>query len=240
MPDRSSDRTTLDDFLTMADLRDETAALAAEGAREGRRIFGAADLDGFARAAGAVEVGVAPVVPRIVNAGADRAPFVDDHVLTVDEIIAQQDARHGDDDDQVPGSKYADLEECAAGTKRVHGRSGGGDKGPRARRTGGAANPPISGPTKVAHEHWDGDHRSGKVRPVVVGARVTVESKDALDADQSASNGEVMEEVALIMQATGKTKREVLDQLQRWRETGMVDPEIADAVPSAPSAESAA
>jgi hypothetical protein len=233
----------IDDFL------DETLALAeaAAGGSRARRCATAEELDAFARAAGAVGVVDGTVGPRIVlprepvirrlsNRAIATAVEIDDHVPTVDEIIAREDARFGGvegDPDWVAGSTYAGMEECAAGKKRVHGRSGG-DKGPRVRRTGGTANPPLSGPTKVAHEHWDEDQRGGKVRPVVVGARVTIESKDALDADKTASNGEVMESVAIVMRKTGRSKQQVLEALNRLAETGMVDPDLADALPAAP------
>ncbi|MGD0053262.1 MAG: hypothetical protein ABSD03_15775, partial [Vulcanimicrobiaceae bacterium] len=117
----------------------------------------------------------------------------DDTQLSVDLIMAREDARRArgeggvaGDPDQVPGETYEGLDEIARGKKRVRGKSGS-DKGPKARRR-------PTGGEPMAHENWD-HLRGGRVRPVVVSARVTTESKDALDADQSVSNGQVMEGV---------------------------------------------
>ncbi|MDB5069598.1 MAG: hypothetical protein JWM87_709 [Candidatus Eremiobacteraeota bacterium] len=232
---------------TLDDLLDETERIAADGVVAARARFRtAAELDVLATAMGAVEVIdgttgpriVIPREPRIVRSitieEADAAGPADYGVTSPDAVIAREDARHGGfdgDPDQVPGSTYADLEECAAGKRRVRGASGG-DQGPKARRTGGAGS--MAGPTKVSQENWDHERgvTGGKVRPVVVGARVTHESKDVLDADQSASNGEVMESVAIVMRKTGRTKQQVLDELSRLAETGMIDPDVADALPT--------
>jgi hypothetical protein len=234
---------------TLDDLLEETAELTGDGARIGRRrVYTAADLDAFAESAGLHEVIdgttgpriVAPREPRVMRAftleEAAAAGPVDYGLSNPDAIIARQDARFGGvggDPDHVPGATYDGIEECARGARRVNGKSGG-DKGPKARRTGGGGS--MVGPTKVAHENWDHERgvTGGKVRPVVVGARVTNESKDALDADQTASNGEVMETVAIVMRRTGKTKAEVLAAIERMSETGMIDPDVADAIPAKP------
>jgi hypothetical protein len=162
---------------------------------------------------------------------------VDDHVSTPDELIADEDARRterirrrgGQSED---GGTYADLHECQA--NRVTHAPGGG-KG-----TGKAK--PLKGATAdQLHERLlmsgpDEKH----LRPLVVAGRVSAESKDILDADKTASNGEIMDEIGILMQKTGKTKAEIIDLLRRSGETGCFDPEVVDAMPKPPAGNGAA
>lgn len=154
----------------------------------------------------------------------------DDHLATPDELIAEEDARRAErlrrrTGESTEGGTYDGIEECQA-NHVTHKRGGG--KGT------GRAKPLRGEPEPVAEENWD-HLRAGRVRPVVVGARVTIESKEALDADQSVSNGELMESMALLMRRTGRTKAEIKAAIDRWAETGILDPEIAEALPEPPT-----
>jgi hypothetical protein len=159
----------------------------------------------------------------------------DDHLATPDELIAEEDARRAQrirrrEGKSEDGGTYADLEECQA--NRVTHESGGGKGTGKAKQLRGQT-------TDELHEQLlnaaDGDARTGRPRPAFVGGRVTHETKDVLDADKTASNGELMDEVGILMQKTGKTKAEIVDLLRRSGETGCFDPEMVDAMPRDPS-----
>jgi hypothetical protein len=177
--------------------------------------------------------------------------------MTVEEIMAQEDQQRcdrlaravGEDDGpadtvvdlsdrdsggatriEFTGTTERDLAKIAAGPKLPAGFKRRNDKGPRARSASGIAEP-------AASENWEHQRgvRTGKERPALVAARVTHESKAVLDADKTASNGEIMDAVGVLTQKTGWTKRQVLDHLERAGETGCFDPAIVDAMPARPA-----
>jgi hypothetical protein len=158
----------------------------------------------------------------------------DDHLATPDELIAEEDARRAErirrrTGESMEGGTYDGIEECHA--NHVTHKRGGGKGTGRAK--------PGPGGESINDENWE-HLRADRVRPVVVGARVTIESKEALDADQSVSNGELMESMALLMRRTGRTKAEIKAAIDSWAETGILDPEIADALPPPPTANESA
>ncbi len=180
-----------------------------------------------------------PVVGELVTVYIEDHldPPADDRLRTPEEVDSERDARRREDDDAerwatLPAGERAKRDSAAAADAargaRVTGRK-------RSDRVGRAK--PVTGETpEEAQERMRSDpDTGGKPRPAFVGGRVTPESKDALDADQTASNGEVMESVAIVMRKTGKSKAEVLAAIERISETGMIDPDVADALPEAPT-----
>lgn len=182
---------------------------------------------------------------------ADGIEPADDHVKTTQELAADAELRRrrraGEDAaefaalplEEQERRRYDGVEECAVNRGR-DGRSrkaqgkGSGDKGPRARPLRGAT-------TDELHERLlsGGPEPEKTLRPKVVAGRVDEAAKETLDADDTASNGELMQEIAVLMQRTGMTKAQVRDELRRLRETGMCNPDVVDAIDPPPTSSAA-
>ncbi|MDB5042191.1 MAG: hypothetical protein JWN27_2917 [Candidatus Eremiobacteraeota bacterium] len=164
----------------------------------------------------------AAVEPGIVGATVELrhgVVDVDDHVATPDEMLAQYDAR------ELAASDSRALNDAIRGPK-VHGRRRN-DRSGRAKKLEGK-------PLAQINHALATSGLEKKPRPAVVAGRVTEEAKATLDADESASNGELLDAVGGIMAKTGMTKLQVMESLQRSAESGIFDPAVADAIAEDP------